>query len=68
MQTVYGPLEFREVFHLEFLRRLGGKLEPKFFCLKGGANLRFFSEASAIPKTSIWTSPDIPLTGSRSSS
>jgi len=42
IQSVNGPLEFREIFHLEFLRRLGGKLEPKFFCLKGGANMRFF--------------------------
>jgi len=42
LSTSYGHLEFREIFHLEFLRRLGGKLDPKVFCIKGGGNLRFF--------------------------
>lgn len=35
-------LQYREVFHLEFLRRLGEKLSPDVFALKGGANLRLF--------------------------
>jgi predicted nucleotidyltransferase component of viral defense system len=34
--------QLREIFHLEFLRRLGGKLSPKSYAVKGGANLRFF--------------------------
>ncbi|PIW64752.1 MAG: hypothetical protein COW13_00545 [Candidatus Omnitrophica bacterium CG12_big_fil_rev_8_21_14_0_65_50_5] len=35
-------LEIREVFHLEFLRWFGRKLEADRYCLKGGVNLRFF--------------------------
>lgn len=35
-------LAHREVFHLEFLRRLSEKLDPKAFALKGGVNLRLF--------------------------
>jgi hypothetical protein len=38
----FNPLQLREVFHLEFLRRLGGKLSPKSYAVKGGVNLRFF--------------------------
>jgi len=37
-----SQLQIREVFHLEFLRRLGEKLSSDVFALKGGANLRFF--------------------------
>ncbi|MCJ7586987.1 MAG: nucleotidyl transferase AbiEii/AbiGii toxin family protein [Candidatus Aminicenantes bacterium] len=36
------PLALREVFHLEFLRRLGGRLDPKSYAVKGGVNLRLF--------------------------
>jgi predicted nucleotidyltransferase component of viral defense system len=39
---VLDPIALREVFHLEFLRRLGGKLDPKSYAVKGGVNLRFF--------------------------
>ncbi len=39
---IYTPLQLREVFHLEFLRWLGRKLEADRYCLKGGVNLRFF--------------------------
>ena len=42
LKSVLNPLEYREVFHLEFLRRLGGKLDPKAYALKGGVNLRLF--------------------------
>lgn len=42
LNSVLGPLEYREVFHLEFLRRLGGKLDPATYAVKGGVNLRFF--------------------------
>ena len=35
-------LQTREVFHLEFLRRLGHSLKPHTYALKGGTNLRFF--------------------------
>jgi predicted nucleotidyltransferase component of viral defense system len=38
----YDPLQLREIFHLEFLRRLGRKISPEHYALKGGANLRFF--------------------------
>ncbi len=38
----YEPLQLREIFHLEFLRRLGRKLPAASFAVKGGANLRFF--------------------------
>ena len=37
-----SPLQFREVFHLEFLRELVKKIPPSTFVLKGGSNLRFF--------------------------
>ncbi len=36
------PLQLREIFHLEFLRRLGRKWPAGSFAVKGGANLRFF--------------------------
>src|SRR3990167_2303264 len=39
---IYTPLQMREVFHLEFLRWFGRKLEADRYCLKGGVNLRFF--------------------------
>jgi len=35
-------LELREVFHLEFLRRLSGTLDPKSYAVKGGVNMRLF--------------------------
>jgi predicted nucleotidyltransferase component of viral defense system len=38
----YTPLQMRELFHLEFLRRLSRKLKPDQFSLKGGVNMRFF--------------------------
>jgi hypothetical protein len=42
---IFSPLQLREVFHLEFLRRLAGKIESKTFTVKGGANLRFFFQS-----------------------
>ncbi|MBI5149446.1 MAG: nucleotidyl transferase AbiEii/AbiGii toxin family protein [Candidatus Omnitrophica bacterium] len=39
------PLQTREVFHLEFLRWFGRKLETECYCLKGGTNLRFFFQS-----------------------
>lgn len=41
-----SPLQIREVFHLEFLRELGGKISPSHYTLKGGSNLRFFFGSS----------------------
>jgi len=41
-EIAYNQLQLREIFHLEFLRWLGRKLKPKNYCLKGGANLRFY--------------------------
>ena len=39
---MYNSLQLRELFHLEFLRWFGRKVEAKFYSLKGGSNLRFF--------------------------
>lgn len=39
---MYNSLQLRELFHLEFLRWFGRKIEAKFYSLKGGSNLRFF--------------------------
>lgn len=39
---MYNSLQIREIFHLEFLRWFGRKLEAKSYSLKGGSNLRFF--------------------------
>jgi hypothetical protein len=38
----YSPLQLRELFHLEVLRRLAQKLKPSLYALKGGVNMRFF--------------------------
>jgi hypothetical protein len=38
----YSPLQLRELFHLEMLRRLALKLKPGHYALKGGVNMRFF--------------------------
>lgn len=38
----YPPLQLRELFHLEVLRRLAQKLKPGQYALKGGVNMRFF--------------------------
>jgi len=38
----YNHLQLRELFHLEFLRRLALKLKPGQYILKGGVNMRFF--------------------------
>ena len=37
-----NPLQMREIFHLEFLRWFGRKLEADHYVLKGGVNLRLF--------------------------
>lgn len=42
MNPISNPLQIREIFHLEFLRWLGRKLEADRYVLKGGVNLRFF--------------------------
>jgi hypothetical protein len=39
------PLQVRELFHLEFLRRFGRELKSDTFALKGGANLRFYFDS-----------------------
>ena len=41
-EEVYTYLQLREVFHLEFLRLLSRKINPNYYALKGGVNLRFF--------------------------
>lgn len=40
--SIYTPLQMREIFHLEFLRWFGRKLEAEHYVLKGGVNLRLF--------------------------
>lgn len=35
-----------EVFHLLFLRALAARIDPAFFVLKGGCNLRFFCKST----------------------
>lgn len=37
-----SPLIAREIFHLEFLRRLANAIPLENFALKGGCNMRFF--------------------------
>lgn len=37
-----SPQQIVETFHLLFLNHLGQKVNPAFYCLKGGCNLRFF--------------------------
>jgi len=39
---MYSSLQQREIFHLEFLRWFGRKIDPKHYALKGGVNMRFF--------------------------
>lgn len=39
---MYNSLQQREVFHLEFLRWFGRKIDPRYYALKGGVNMRFF--------------------------
>ena len=41
-KSIANPLQMREVFHLEFLRWFGRKLEADHYVLKGGVNLRLF--------------------------
>ncbi len=39
---MYNSLQQREVFHLEFLRWFGRKVDPGNYAVKGGVNMRFF--------------------------
>ncbi len=39
---MHTPLELRELFHLEFLRRFAKNKKLGIYALKGGSNLRFF--------------------------
>ena len=41
-ELTYDALQLTELFHIEFLRRMGRKVEAKYYVLKGGTNLRFF--------------------------
>ncbi|OIO35410.1 MAG: hypothetical protein AUJ74_06635 [Candidatus Omnitrophica bacterium CG1_02_44_16] len=41
-KNIHDPLQSREVFHLEFLRRFGRNTKADNYALKGGVNLRFF--------------------------
>ena len=38
----YDNLQIREIFHIEFLRNLTGKIRPSCYALKGGGNMRLF--------------------------
>lgn len=57
---IYTPLQIREVFHLEFLRWFGRKLEAAHYVLKGGVNLRLFFKSIRYSEDM-----DIDLTGVR---
>ena len=39
---MYSQLQFREIFHIEFLRNLAADMPPGLWALKGGVNLRLF--------------------------
>ena len=39
---MFNSLQQREVFHLEFLRWFGRRIDFRYYALKGGVNLRFF--------------------------
>lgn len=39
---IFTNLQIVEIFHLEFLRWFGGKIDSKYYALKGGVNLRLF--------------------------
>lgn len=39
---MYNSLQQREIFHLEFLRWFGRKIDARYYALKGGVNMRFF--------------------------
>jgi hypothetical protein len=39
---MFNSLQQREVFHLEFLRWFGRKVDFRYYALKGGVNMRFF--------------------------
>lgn len=39
---MYTPLQLREIFHLEFMRRFSRTIKKGEYAIKGGANLRFF--------------------------
>jgi len=41
-KEIYGALQFREIFHLEFLRQLARRMKQGQYVLKGGVNLRLF--------------------------
>lgn len=40
--NIYNQLQLRELFHIEFLRWMSGKIKTDNYALKGGANLRLF--------------------------
>ncbi|MBN2035316.1 MAG: nucleotidyl transferase AbiEii/AbiGii toxin family protein [Chitinispirillaceae bacterium] len=40
-----SPLQVREIFHLEFLRRLVRETKPLTIALKGGSNIRFYFDS-----------------------
>lgn len=42
MDTMYTPLQLRELFHIEFLRWFGRKIKPRQYVIKGGVNIRLF--------------------------
>ncbi len=44
-KNIHDPLQSREVFHLEFLRRFGRGAKADNYALKGGVNLRFFFQS-----------------------
>lgn len=44
-EIIINSLQTIEIFHIEFLRRFVPKIDPNYFALKGGVNLRLFFQS-----------------------
>ncbi len=56
----YKPKQCVELFHLLFLDHLGRKLDKRFYCLKGGCNMRFFFRSCRYSEDIDLDAGDIP--------
>jgi predicted nucleotidyltransferase component of viral defense system len=61
-QNPLSPLQIREIFHLEFLRRLVREAKPDTLALKGGVNLRFYFNSPRYSEDMDIDCADIPVT------
>jgi predicted nucleotidyltransferase component of viral defense system len=60
-QNPLSPLQIREIFHLEFLRRLVREAKPDTLALKGGVNLRFYFNSPRYSEDMDIDCADIPV-------